>query len=133
MLLIKLYNGTEVLGEIIECDDEVMRIQDPFQVNYKHLSFQPMPAMSISRYMPFAGDNVFTFDTGDIMHIMPPKQAVIDYYEYALRNFQENIDPIVESELQSVVDRPAKVQGGAKEDVYKAILDRAENDGGPRN
>lgn len=132
LALLKLHNGTELLGDVVECDDHKMQVRDPLQINYKFLTFQPMPAISISRYMPFAEDTLFAFCLDDVLHAVVPKQAVVDYYHYALRNYQENIDPMVESELVTASERTVKPKT-AMDDMYKALLDRAENDGGPLN
>lgn len=132
LALLKLQNGTELLGDVIEYDESAMSVRDPLQVNYKFLSFQPMPAISVSRYMPFAEDTLFVFDMQEILHAVQPKQAVIDYYHYALKNYQDNIDPLVETELSTASDRQSKTKG-TTDDIYKTLLERAENDGGPLN
>jgi len=133
LALLKLQNGTELIGDVVECNEQLMQVRDPLQINYKFLSFQPMPAISVSRYMPFAQDTLFEFGLDNIMHAVIPKQAVMDYYYYALKNYQENIDPMVEMELSSASDRPIKPKSSSVEDFYKTLLERAENEGGPLN
>ena len=128
LVLLKLQNGTELLGDVVSFDDTQVQVRDPLQINYKFLSFQPMPAMSVSRYMPFANDSLFVFDTNDVLHVVEPKPIVVEYYNYALKNYQENIDPMVEMELSGAAERPIKSKS-TKDDFYKAILERAENDG----
>lgn len=125
LLLIKLHNGTEIIGNVTGMTDQELQIIDPLQINYKYLSFQPMPAVSVSRYMPFSETTEFTLDLSFIMHIAPPKQSLIAYYTYALKNYEDNIDPLVDKELHSVSN-----EGSTElDDFYSKILERAENDG----
>lgn len=132
LALLKLQNGTEILGDVVTYDDHKIEVRDPLQINYKFLSFQPMPAISVSRYMPFSSDDVFPFSLDDVVHVVTPKPAVVEYYQYALKNYQENIDPMIDMELSSVVDKPIRAKSPS-EDMYKKILESAENDGGPLN
>lgn len=132
LTLLKLTNGTELLGDVVEYDDVKMQVRDPLQINYKFLSFQPMPAISVSRYMPFSQDTLFAFYMQDVMHAVVPKQVVADYYHYALKNYQENIDPMVETELATASERTVRPKTPT-DDLYRTLLERAENDGGPLN
>ena len=132
LALLKLNNGTELIGDVVEYDESFMQVRDPLQINYKFLSFQPMPTISVSRYMPFAEEALFVFEMQEIMHTVQPKQVVVDYYHYALKNYQDNIDPLVETELSAISEHKPKIKTPS-DDVYKTILERAENDGGPLN
>jgi hypothetical protein len=118
------------LGDVVDHDETTMLVRDPLQINYKFLSFQPMPAISVSRYMPFAEDTSFVFELQNILHAVEPKQVVIDYYHYALKNYQDNIDGMVDTELAAAAEKPAKQKSKTQTDeLYKMLLERAENDG----
>jgi hypothetical protein len=130
--LVKLSNGTELLGDVDAQTEELkrkglVRIVDPLQINYKFVSFQPMPTMSISRYMPFASQTTFTFDIGDITHIVEPRASVVEYYLYALDNYRTTIDQHIDDELHSISSRKSKQP--LDDDAYSDILERIEVNG----
>ena len=96
LAFLKLQNGTEVIGNIRDDEETKMVLEDPMQINYRLVSTQPMPTVSISRYMPFALEKRFVFEKKDLLHIAKPKQAMVEYYNHALKNYREMIDKNVE-------------------------------------
>jgi hypothetical protein len=128
--LIKLTNGTEIVGDV-QKTTVGLKITDPLQINYKFVSFQPMPTVGVSRYMPFAANPVFSFTLDQIVHVVDPTPAMVEYYAHALRNYREDIDSHIEEELMSVVGKSSIKKASNKEDLYKALLERMESDGPP--
>ena len=126
--IIKLTNGTEIIGDV-QKTTVGLKITDPLQINYKFVSFQPMPTVGVSRYMPFAADPVFVFTLDQVLHVVPPTPAMVEYYAHALSNYREDIDAHIEDELMSVVGRSSIKKSTNKDDLYKALLDRMESDG----
>lgn len=136
LALIKLQNGTEVIGKVKEDLKTRLILEDPLQINYRLVATQPMPTVSVSRYMPFAAACEFTFDRKDIMHAVEPKSAMAEYYKNALKNYKLVVDQNVEQELlnASQIDRMS-AEGYDEEDItdaYKALLERM-NFKGPMN
>ncbi len=134
LALIKLRNGQEVIGNVKEDFDNKVSIEDPLQINYRLVATQPMPTVSVSRYMPFAVEKVFTFDKKDLLHIVEPKPAMADYYKHALRNYKQVIDKNVEEELIGATRPPEGYdsEGNEINDAYQALLERL-NYKGPLN
>lgn len=99
--IIKLQNGTEVVGDICEQTNTHLTMKDPLQINYRIVTTQPMPVVSISRYMPFVKEEKFIFDKEQIMHIAEPKEAMCNYYSNALRNYKAVVDKVVDQELNA--------------------------------
>lgn len=126
--LIKLNNGTEIIGDV-QKTTVGMKITDPLQINYKFVSFQPMPTVGVSRYMPFAANPVFTFTLDQVLHVAEPTPAMVEYYAHALTNYREDIDAHIEDELMSVAGRSAIKKSTNKEELYSALLDRLEPEG----
>lgn len=134
LALLKLYNGQEVIGSITEDLKTKVSIEDPLQINYRLVSTQPMPTVSISRYMPFAANKVFTFDKKDLLHLVEPKPAMVEYYNHALNNYRRVIDKNVEEELVEATKPPDDYSDGENgmSDAYQALLERL-NYKGPLN
>ena len=97
LALLKLQNGTEVIGNVREDQETKVVLEDPLQINYLFISTQPMPTVSVSRYMPFASDKIVTFEKKNLLHVVKPKQAMIEYYNHALNNYKVVIDKNIES------------------------------------
>ncbi len=134
LALLKLRNGQEVIGSVKEDLDSTILIEDPLQINYRLVSTQPMPTVSVSRYMPFAVDKTFAFDKKDLLHMVEPKPAMIDYYKHALNNYKQVIDKNVEEELVDATRPPDEYSSreDGMSDAYQALLERL-NYKGPLN
>jgi len=133
LALIKLQNGQEMIGNVLEESVAKITVEDPLQINYRLVATQPMPTVSVSRYMPFSNDTVFTFDKLDLLHVVEPKKAMAEYYKNALINYKEVIDDSVEQELMSA-SASDEFEGSEDEmnDAYSALLERI-NLKGPLN
>lgn len=127
LALLKLQNGTEVIGTVKVNRDNVT-IEEPLQLNYRLVATQPMPTVSVSRYMPFSEEVVFTFDKQDVMHITKPKQAMVQYYTSALKNYKMYIDQNIEEELLHAAHSHDEntAEEGDVSDAYKALLERID-------
>jgi hypothetical protein len=126
--IIKLTNGTELIGDV-QKTTVGLKVTDPLQINYKFVSFQPMPTVGVSRYMPFAAEPVFSFTLDQIVHVVNPTPAMIEYYAHALKNYREDIDGHIEDELMSVVGKSSIKKAANKDELYRALLDRMESEG----
>jgi hypothetical protein len=103
LTLIKLNNGTEVLGTVDSDNDKSLTIRNPMQINYRLTSAQPTPVISVSRYMPFSEVNVFTFNKVSILHETKPRRSMEEYYYHALQTHSETIDNSIDRELLNAV------------------------------
>jgi len=126
--IIKLTTGVELIGEVRKTTSGIS-ITDPLQINYKFVSFQPMPTVGVSRYMPFAQDTTFTFFLDQVVHVVEPRESMVQYYAHALDNYRNDIDQHIDDELLSVVGRSTISKSRSTEELYKALLDRMEPEG----
>lgn len=135
LALIKLQNGVEVIGIVKEDLKTTITLEDPLQINYRLVATQPMPTVSVSRYMPFSATHVFTFSKKDLLHIVEPRPAMSEYYTHALHNYKMAIDESVEQELLEASKREVPIDdldGDEITDAYRALLERM-NFKGPLN
>ena len=129
LALIKLYNGQEVIGNVKEEQDNKVVLEDPMQINYRLVATQPMPTVSVSRYMPFSMDKIFSFDKKDLLHIAQPRKAMEEYYLHALNNYRQVIDENVEQELLYASGNSydeGEPNDEDMSDAYKALLERID-------
>lgn len=133
LALIKLQNGVEVIGNVKEDQKTTITLEDPLQINYRLVATQPMPTVSVSRYMPFSAQHTFVFNKKDLLHIVEPRPAMGEYYTHALRNYKSVIDETVEHELlQAASSENTMDDGDEITEAYQALLDRM-NFKGPLN
>jgi hypothetical protein len=133
LALLKLQNGTEVIGTV-KVNRDAVTIEEPLQLNYRLVATQPMPTVSVSRYMPFSQEVVFTFNREDVVHITKPRDAMAQYYVSALKNYKKYIDQSIEEELLHAASSHEEnaADEGDITDAYRALLERV-NLKGPLN
>lgn len=122
--LIKLTNGTELLGRIINKDANEIMINNPLQINYfTSKSNQTMPSVALQRYMPFSAEEDVVFKKEHIMNISVPVKGMDEYYNKTLNSIKINIDTSIVADLADAVDGMAE-GASAERDMYLAILER---------
>lgn len=125
LTILKLRNGQEVIGSVTQQHDEHITVQDPLVINYRFVAGQPMPTISLSRYMPFSLAPSFEFFMEDIMHAVPPSDAFAAYYDNSIQYCREIVDKSVDDELSSAAQIPRSGKGDLME-IYQAILERTQ-------
>jgi hypothetical protein len=126
--LLKLKNGLEVIGKVVNMDYHGVELEDPFVINYRFVAGQPIPTISLSRYIPFAHDHQHLFARVDVMHESAPSQAFGQYYANSVEYCREVVDKSVEEELATAAANAPKGKASMK-DIYNAILERTQMDG----
>lgn len=122
--LIKLTNGMEIIGRIIQNSDNTIKVNNPLQINYYTTKqSQTMPMVALQRYLPFSSEEDIEFKKEHIMNISIPVQGLDEYYSQMLHNIKLNIDPNIVNDLLTATESMAE---GAQEekDMYLAILER---------
>lgn len=117
--LIKLIDGTELVGEVNHTGDQVI-INNPLQINYFMRSTASMPMVTLHRYMPFSETTSFSFYKDHIVTQVEPKVGMIEYYSATLKDIVEFADPSINSSLLEKVE----MMSGESGDVAQALLER---------
>lgn len=97
--IIKLVNGTEIIGEVILNDEKAVVLKDPLQINYRYKNDFSPPIISLQRYSPFAQPEEIHFKQEHIINVTPPVNNMIKYYNVSLKNIKENVDGDIDNEL----------------------------------
>ena len=123
--LVKLTNGTEVIGKVVHISKSGITLEDPIQINYRNTNFA-IPSVSATRYLQFANTRVVHFEPKDFLHIVGIIVGMERFYKYSLSNFQKNVDSAIDEELGS--DAYDEQVDGDKSKQYKAFLERITTD-----
>lgn len=97
--LIKLKNGTEVVGHVNKLTNSSIELLDPMQINYKQAEVSGLPVVSFTKYCPFSTEEIFKFDMEHVLHVTTIKKAAEDYYLEALEFYKNVSSKHLEKEL----------------------------------
>lgn len=125
--LVKLINGTEIMGKVVPNSKSGVTLDDPIQINYRNVD-APMPVVSVTRYLQFANRRRSHFEARHILQVTSIIEGMERFYLYSLNNFQTTVDKVVDRELASAVFRGDKATEEDKTDMYKALLERITTD-----
>jgi len=121
--LIKLKNGTEIVGYIKRLDESIL-IEDPMQINYKTVDYASLPVISFSRYCPFSSEDLFSFSMDTILHVTTVRTSLEEYYKQAIGYHKDVVSKHLDEELfDAVVARKAGTDTAMKEYLKKVKID----------
>ena len=120
ILILKLIDGTEVIGTLVDDNAKVITLANPAQINYKNIE-SSVPSVSLTRYMQFSKTKQHTFERSKIFSVAEPIKGMCAYYQMAIEHFENEIDDIVHRELERVVKSESEE---TQSDQYLAILER---------
>ncbi len=97
--IIKLVNGTEIVGNVLDDDGNVVIINDPLQINYRQRNNSNLPSISLHRYNPFSNSTCSIFNGKDILSIDLPLPGMVKYYDVSIKYIREEVDKLISEEL----------------------------------
>ena len=101
--IIKLLNGTEIIGSILEENKQVIVIDNPLQINYTMKTPSSPPMIALQRYVPFSNKTIMSFKQEHIINKVEPLHNMVSYYNATLKGIQDHVDPAIDQELLSAV------------------------------
>ncbi len=116
ILLVKLADGTELIGDIIEDSKTHIRLLKPLQIHYRYF-MGGIPHVSFSRYMMFTAEPFIVIDTRHIMAIAPARKAFVDYYNESVDDYFGGIEQLIDNELITALS------SSQKDEQMKKILE----------
>ena len=102
--IIKLQNNCEIIGSMVEDNNDNVVIDNPFTINYMFTATSDRPIIGLLRYMPFAEERQMTFQKSGIINIANARASMSSYYDVILDSHLSDIDDYVDTELQGVAD-----------------------------
>lgn len=99
IVILKLTNGVEVVGEIEHENSYEIVISNPLQINYRYFN-GPLPSVSFVRYIMFAEATSVTFDRQHVMHQVKARESFDGLYKNAVSSFSDNVAKMIDDELK---------------------------------
>jgi hypothetical protein len=125
-----LKEGTEMLGVVVEKTAKYIIIKDPLQIHYRMVAGQSAPSVSMSRFMPFAADPTFMFDTKDVLEVVRARDSVAQYYEYTMESYIYDLDLRIDQEMKrSSIDDVEEMDPADLNETYAELLKKIEPQG----
>jgi len=126
--LVKLTNGTELLGKVVHHSKSGVTLEDPIQINYRNIN-SVMPLVSVTRYLQFADTRTIHFEPKDYLHVVGIIKGMERFYNYSVGNFEKVVDKLVDKELANAVSDEELASGEVdKNEFYKAFLEKITSD-----
>jgi hypothetical protein len=107
--LIKLSDGTEIIGKVINSDCNQLCVSKPLNIHYKYF-FGGVPSVSFSRYMMFASQEDVCVKQSHVMVIAEARKAFADFYEDSVEDYYGKLQASVDEELVSALSTAEKDQ-----------------------
>ena len=114
--LVKLSDGTEVIGEVLQKNDSFIFVEKPLLIHYKFF-LGGVPSVSFSRYMMFAALTCIEISRDHVIAQVSARQAFADYYRDNVEDYYGNLESTVDEELKSALSTTEKEQ------ALKKLLD----------
>lgn len=121
--IIRLVDGTEVVGKIVQEDQNVMMIKDPLQINYRQRP-DSLPAVYLHRYIPFSGSDTLEFKKAHILNQVKPLSNLEKYYSAVLKTLNESIDSAINQELATAALEAGDEELTEEEMIKLALMER---------
>jgi len=124
--IVKLLNGTEVIGNIVSESDKELVVNHALQVNYRIRQDTGFPMVSLHKYIPFAGEDNITFSKQQVLNKVKPLPGMIKYYSQVLESIQEVSQDInrdlIEAANEQVTDENSIKQAMQEKVLFKPTL-----------
>jgi hypothetical protein len=120
--IIKLQNNCEIIGSMVEDNNDSVVIDNPFSINYMFTAASDRPIIGLLRYMPFAEERQMSFQKSGIINIANARTSMSNYYDVILDSHLSDIDDHVDNELQGIVDSDFEDENNS--DTLQAILEK---------
>lgn len=107
--LIKLSDGTEIVGCILQQTSSYVVVDKPLMLHYRFY-LGGVPSVSFSRYMMFSSSNSITIEYSQVTVIAKARKAFADYYSDCVEEYFGNIEQSIDQELESLLTSTEKEQ-----------------------
>lgn len=108
-----LNNGDDIIGDILDEDQDVVIVKDPLIIKYAFTTRGGM-YMQLKYYGMFSSDSLFSFKKNGIMSMCMPRDNMVEYYllsaEIAKTEFVEDINDMIEDQTDAIKSYNANKQ-----------------------
>jgi len=126
--LIKLNNGIEIVGKLVDSYKDIISIEKPLQINYRYF-IGATPSVSFVRYVMFSKSNTIVFNRLDIVNTVEVRDSFASYYYTVVDYYFDELEKQIDAEFESLIDS----ESTNKEQQMKRILEMMPTDDTPVN
>jgi len=126
--LIKLNNGIEIVGKLVDSYKDIISIEKPLQINYRYF-IGATPSVSFVRYVMFSKSNTIVFNRSDIVNTVEVRDSFASYYYTVVDYYFDELEKQIDAEFESLIDS----ESTNKEQQMKRILEMMPTDDTPVN
>lgn len=109
VLLVKLADGNELIGELVEDIKSHITLFKPLQIHYRYF-MGSVPHVSFSRFMMFTAEPLIVIDTRHVMTLATARKAFVDYYLDSVDDYFGGVEQAIDNELISALSSTQKEQ-----------------------
>jgi hypothetical protein len=126
--LIKLHNGIEIVGKLVDSYKDNISLEKPLQINYRYF-IGATPSVSFVRYVMFSKSDVIMFNRSDIINTVDARDSFANYYHTVVDYYFDELEKQIDAEFESLIDS----ESTNKEQQMKRILEMMPTDDTPVN
>lgn len=126
--IVKLSNGIEIVGNVVDSYKDIISIEKPLQINYRYF-LGATPSVSFVRYLMFSKTNTITFNRSDIVNQTEARTSFADYYISVVDYYFDELEKLIDAEFNSLIESATNNQ----EQQMKRILEMMPTDDTPVN
>lgn len=97
--IVKLVNGSELIGDLTKDEKDALSLSDALTINYRYKNDYSPPIISLTRFSSFSASKEVQLKPNHVISILEPTDSMIKYYHVSLKNIVEHIDPAIDQEL----------------------------------
>lgn len=118
VVLLKLINNIEVVGEVEVETSNMIVLKNPLQINYRYY-IGSMPSVSFVKYSMFADSDTATFQHSHVISKHQAREAFVKFYYHSVQNY--SVTQNVDDELKSIVEKEQAEDN--KQEFFKNVLE----------
>lgn len=118
--LIRLADGIEIIGDVVESNSEYLLVNKPLIVHYRYY-VGGLPSVYFSRFMMFSvTEEAVMFQHRQVTAIAKARQAAVDFYSHSVEDYYSSVEKAVDTELTSAITPSVSTN---KEQALKKLLE----------
>lgn len=120
----RLIDGTEIVGDMVGETENGIQIVNPVQVIYRHGVSSTTPAVSFARFMMFADQEEFDFQKVDFVAVSQVVPEMVKIYRRLIKQIKPEYEVTAKADDSS--DPATTPVADSKKELYDAILQSLE-------
>lgn len=118
IVIVRLSNGLELVGDMIEANENQIALLSPLVIQYKTVAMLSFPIISFKRYALLSEDGAFVpFQRRDITSIVSARDSFARFYRASVS--KDNQVKLLDDIFESIIHETVPVSEMSEEDKQK--------------